>query len=166
MANSIDRSALGSESTFAPEQWKGRCMARGNSNSERSAIERATQQGRSSGAKVTNEWIDAQAELFEQFDHIATEWLGRRREALDATRRSIEQLKTCGEMGDFLRVQQEWVEGSMRRLTEDLTEFAKVAFAVPQVAASRFGQAAATMGRGMNRVQEDLLSAHAKEAAE
>jgi len=138
-------------------------MARRTSQSD--AAERATRQASSTGARTANEWIDAQAELFEQFDHVANQWLERRREALDATRRSIEQLRSCEQVGDFLRVQHEWLEGSMRRLTEDMTEFAKVAFAVPQVAASRFGQTAATMSRGMTRAQEDFLN-QAKEAAE
>jgi len=122
------------------------------------AAERVMKQAGSNGARTANEWLDAQAELFEQFDHVATHWLERRREALDATRQSIDQLRRCEEVGDFLRVQHEWVEGSMRRLTEDLTEFAKVAFAVPQVAASRFGTAAATLGRGLTKAQDDLLS--------
>jgi hypothetical protein len=106
--------------------------------------------------------MNAQAELFEQFDHIATQWLERRREALDATRHSLEELRNCREVGDFVRVQHGWVGGSVRRFTEELAEFAKVAFTVPQVAASRFGQAASTM----RRVQEDAAGAHTKEAAE
>jgi hypothetical protein len=142
-------------------------MARRTSESQRDTVERAAKQASSASSRTASEWIDAQAELFEQFDHIASQWLERRREALDATRHSIEQLRSCEQVGDFLRVQHEWVEGSMRRLTEDLTEFAKVAFAVPQVAASRFGHAAATMGRGLDKAQEDLLSrARETEAAE
>ena len=142
-------------------------MARRQSYSQSDAAERAARQASATGARTASEWIDAQAELFDQFDQVASQWLERRREALDATRRSIEQMRSCEQVGDFLRVQHEWVEGSMRRLTEDLTEFAKVAFAVPQVAASRFGQAAGTMGRGLSKAQDDLLSrAREPEAAE
>src|SRR5690349_4013052 len=138
-------------------------MARRTSPTD--TAERVTRQASATGARTANEWLDAQAQLFEQFDHVATQWLERRREALDATRHSIDQMRSCEQVGDFLRVQHEWVEGSMRRLTEDMTEFARVAFAVPQVAASRFSQTAATMGRGLSKAQEDFLS-QAREVAD
>ena len=64
-------------------------------------------------------WIEGQARLLERFDEIARGWTQRRREALEATRHSLEEMRGCRDVADLLRIQQDWVSGSMQRLASD-----------------------------------------------
>jgi hypothetical protein len=139
-------------------------MARKSSHTGQDEAEQATEEATSAGFTGAAGLMDVQVQLFEQFDHVASQWLDHRREDLDATRQSIDELRNCERMDEVLRVQQEWMNGSMRRLWEDWTACAKVAFSVPRVTASRFGQAATTMSRTLGRGQEERQQM--KEAAE
>jgi hypothetical protein len=51
----------------------------------------------------------------------------RRRDALDAARQSIAELQESRDVTDLLRVQQEWLAGSLHRVTSDLESLARIA---------------------------------------
>lgn len=106
-----------------------------------------------------NDWMDGHAVLFEHFDEMARRWLDRRREALDATRQSMEEMRNVGEMGEMFRIQQEWIAGSVRRLTADLGELSHTALTFAQRAASALPKIAEAGIQSAGRSRDEILSA-------
>src|SRR5258708_15531622 len=64
-------------------------------------------------------WIEGQAELLEHVDQLSKRWLQNRREAIDATRQSFADMQRARDLADLMRVQQEWLSGSLQRLGSD-----------------------------------------------
>lgn len=109
--------------------------------------------------KATDLWLETQSKLFEHVDEVARRWLDRRREALDATKHSMEEMRRSSDVGDLMRIQQEWVVGVMRRMTADITELTGAALTFTQSSASRIGQAGESMAYDMERAGHEALSA-------
>src|SRR5690348_4163065 len=96
-------------------------------------VETESQEGMGAAfSRANGAWIESQATVFEHFDEMARRWLERRREALDAMRQSIEEMRTTSDMGEMLRIQQQWFVGSVGRLSADLSEFSQAALNLPQ----------------------------------
>ena len=130
-------------------------MPRGN------RTERAQQLKESAGATLSraNEvWMESQATFFEHFDEVARRWLDRRREALDSTRQSIDEIRRSGDIADVFRIQQQWVAGSMQRLTSDLGELSQAAIKLTQRASEQLGRIAESSVQEGERSSRDLLS--------
>lgn len=126
---------------------------------ERDETERVGEPIRSAMSGGTDIWIDSQMKLFEQIEEVARHWLDRRREALDATRRTMEEMRGCEHVGDLMRLQQEWIFGALQRLTADVAELGGAAFTLPRVGAARLGQAGDGMVHEIGRAGSEALSA-------
>ncbi|HUJ97176.1 MAG TPA: phasin family protein [Stellaceae bacterium] len=96
--------------------------------------------------------------LLHHMNEMTKRWLERRREDLDAARQSLDDMGGCENWGEVLRVQQQWMLGSMRRLTADLTEFASGALSLSQRAASRFGETSEAAAREWQRAGSEAVS--------
>ena len=68
------------------------------------------------GAEV---WLDSQADLLHEVDSITQGWLERRRETIDAMWQSMEEMRNSNPT-EILRIQQEWITTSLRRVVSDL----------------------------------------------
>jgi hypothetical protein len=68
-------------------------------------------------------------------------WLDRRREALDAARQSFEDLRSDNSIGGLMRIQQEWVIGSMNRLPAGIDALNGAVLNIAQTTTSRIGRA-------------------------
>lgn len=121
--------------------------------------ERAREHVEGAAQKTTGAWIEGQATLFNQVDNVARRWLDRRREALDATRQSLDEMKHCGDMRDILRIQQDWVMGALRRVMADFSELTKATLEVSQGTVSRVGQTTRAIGEDMGRACEEAMNA-------
>jgi hypothetical protein len=66
-------------------------------------------------------WLETQAELLREMNELAQNWTERRREDLDAAQQSMERMR---EFADHMRMQQEWIVGSMRRWATDVEAWA------------------------------------------
>lgn len=131
-------------------------MARRNGTQRIAA--RSLEQAGGTLAKANETWLENQAALFEHFDEMARRWLERRREALDATRQSLEELRSAGDGGEILRIQQEWLLGSMRRLSADLGELCHVAFTLSHRTVDQIGGAAERGIQHAERSRDEMLS--------
>jgi hypothetical protein len=109
--------------------------------------------------KTTDLWVETQARLFEQADEVARRWLDRRREALDAALQSMEEMRRASDIGDLMRIQQEWVLGAVRRVTADITELTGAALTFSRASASRIGQAGEGVVHDLERTGQEALSA-------
>jgi hypothetical protein len=109
--------------------------------------------------RANDVWMASQAMLFEHFDEVARRWLDRRREALDATRRSIAEMRDTNDMGEVFRIHQEWVLGSMQRLASDLGELSQAAMSLTQRAATQVGSMTQEGVQIVDKSSSDLLSA-------
>jgi Phasin protein len=146
------RAAVGNQTT------EGAIMARRRST-EHEAAERSARQFSSVASGTSEFWVESQARVFEHFDEVARRWLDHRREALDATRRSFEEMRGTDNVGELMRVQQEWVFGSLQRLAADMSELSAAAFNVAQAAATQMGKTAERTAGGMERAGYEMMSA-------
>jgi hypothetical protein len=74
----------------------------------------------SAARREAEAWLDSNAELLREVDVMTRDWVERRRESVDAARQSMEELRTSREITDLMRIQQEWLTGSLRRVASDL----------------------------------------------
>jgi hypothetical protein len=74
-------------------------------------------------ARSADQWFATQAALLADVDALTHAWLHRRREGIDAMQQAIQQMTGCQHPVDMLQVQQEWLSGVFRRVTEDIAAF-------------------------------------------
>jgi hypothetical protein len=125
-------------------------------------VERAEEQVIGSAFRVPDLWIETQANAFKRFDEVAQRWLDRRREALDATRQSLEEMRGSNDLGECMRIQSDWVLGSMRRLTADFVELSSIALNLAQGAATQTARAMESTTREMAEAGGELAAAGSK----
>jgi hypothetical protein len=122
------------------------------------AAEEQEEQVVAAATRASDLWIESQARLFDAFDEVARRWLERRREALDAARQSLEELRNDNSIGGLVRIQQEWAVGSMNRLAADIAELSGAVLTIAQATASRIGRATAGATRNLEQTGEELMS--------
>jgi hypothetical protein len=132
-------------------------MARKRSVEQHHA-ERAEEQAAASGFRASELWVESQARAFERFDEVARRWLHRRREALDATRQSLEEMRDSSDLAELMRIQQEWVLGSMRRLTADFVELSGIALNLAQGATTQMARATEGMTHDVAQAGREFAS--------
>ena len=133
-------------------------MARKRSLEQQHA-ERAEEHAAGAAFRGPDLWVESQAKAFGHFDEVARRWLDRRREALDATRQSFEEMRDSSDLGELMRIQQEWVLGSMRRLTADFVELSGIALNLAQGATSQIARATEGSTYDMAHAGRELASA-------
>jgi phasin protein len=84
-------------------------------------------------------WTSAQGELLSATEAMWSEWIRRRREALDASSRSLQQMCGCRSLADLARVQQEWLTDAVRRTVSDIGALASDAADLTGRIAGRVG---------------------------
>jgi hypothetical protein len=119
---------------------------------------RAEEHIAASAFRPSDLWVETQARAFERFDEVARRWLHRRREALDATRQSLEEMRDSSDLSELMRIQQEWMLGSMRRLTADFVELSGVALNLAQGATTQMARAAEGAAHDMGQAGRELAS--------
>jgi len=129
-----------------------------HSESETQA-ERATNQLQSAASTGVTAWIDTQAEIFDHVDNVARRWIDRRREALDATRRSLDQLRQCENVGDLVHIQQDWFAGSMRRAFADLSDLTAATLGASKTAVWRVEKASQSMASDIAQAGHEAAQA-------
>ena len=128
-------------------------------NLEQQHAERADEQAVASAFRAPDLWVESQAKAFERFDEAARRWLDRRREALDATRQSFEDMRDSSDLAELMRIQQDWVLGSMRRLTADFVELSGVALNLAQSATAQIARTTEGTTQDMAHAGRELASA-------
>ena len=71
--------------------------------------------------KSANAWLTAHEEALAGVQSIMADWLERRREEIDASRRAIERMRDCRDVSAFLRIQQDWLGERLQRTTSDFS---------------------------------------------
>jgi Phasin protein len=133
-------------------------MARRRS-AEHEAAEQTERQFSSVASGTSGLWVESQARIFEHFDEVARRWLDRRREGLDATRQSLEEMRSTDNVGELMRIQQEWVFGSLQRLAADMSELSTAAFNLAQAAATEMGKTVERTAGDVERTGHEMMSA-------
>ena len=86
--------------------------------------------------------LKAQSELLSGLEDITRDWLQRRREANELAIRAAERMCASGDPSEMLVAYFDWLGGSLRRLTDDVTTFSEKAFAVTASATKAGGNGA------------------------
>jgi Phasin protein len=127
-------------------------------NLEQPHAERAEEQVIGAAFRGPDLWVESQAKAFDRFDEVARRWLDRRREALDATRQSFEEMRDSSDLGERMRIQQEWVLGSMRRITADFVELSGITLNLMQGATTQIARAAEGTAHDMTHAGREFAS--------
>jgi hypothetical protein len=125
---------------------------------EAEQLTNAGEQAAAAAFRVPVLWVENQAKAFDHFEEIARRWLDRRREALDATRQSFDEMRGCDDFGEVVRIQQQWVLGSLQRFTNDLVELSGMAVDLAQSATSQIGRATEETAHDMERAGREFAS--------
>ncbi len=104
-------------------------------------------------------WMEGHAELLEQVDQISRRWMQSQREAIDATRQSIAELQRARDLGDVMRVQQDWLAGTWQRFANDFQALTSLALHYQRRTMSWAGEAAEAAGEQVRRGEHAMLSA-------
>lgn len=67
--------------------------------------------------------LKAQADILVTVETTMTDWLHRRQEGLAETQTLVARLRTSSDPADFLKAQQEWISGAIRRLSADAAAY-------------------------------------------
>ena len=94
-------------------------------------------------AEQADGMLKAQSELLSGMEAITRDWLQRRREANEVAIRAAERICSSGDPGEMLVAYFDWLGGSLRRLTDDMSSFSEKAFAVTATATKAGGKGAA-----------------------
>jgi HAMP domain-containing protein len=125
-------------------------------------VERAEEQVTGYAFRAPGLWVESQANAFKRFDEVARRWLDRRQEALDATRQSLDEMRGSRDVGELMRIQSDWVFGSMRRLIADFGELSIIALNLAQGATTRMAWATESTTRDMAEAGRELATAGSK----
>ena len=99
----------------------------------------------------TEAWAGAHRELLSGIGMIWTDWLKRRRDAIDASIRSLQQMLECRSLADRAQIRQQWLTDIARRGVSDTGALICDALALPwAVTAARIGDPPPPMG-GLER---------------
>lgn len=91
-------------------------------------------------------WAKAQGALLSGVEAVWADWIKRRREAIDATARSLQEMYACRSVLDLARIQQEWLAGAVHRAACDAASLASSAVVMTRLAAE--GESAGETARG------------------
>jgi phasin protein len=126
-------------------------MARKRS-AERETSERAAEQMQSAASSAGDLWIESQARTLDHIDDVMNRWM-------DAARHSLEEMRECSTLGELMRVQQEWIVGSMRRTATDMAQFGKMTMDMAQRATSQIERTTARTADEVERASQEFASA-------
>jgi len=102
-------------------------------------------------------WLDSQSAALVRFEETMRDWIARRHQAIQESYEALRQLRECRDFADIAVVQQQWIAGTMQRLTDDLGSFGTTALEASQVALRQTHGAAQAAGEGARRAGEEAL---------
>jgi len=81
-------------------------------------------------ARQAEAWASTQCELLSGVEAMWVGWMQRRREAFDASARSLTQICECRNVADVVQIQHQWLVDAVQRTASDLTAIANDAAAL------------------------------------
>jgi len=114
--------------------------------------ERAAEHVQSVASGVGDLWLESQTKTLDHFDDVTRRWV-------DAARQSLEEMRGCSNLGELMRLQQEWIMGSMRRAAIDFAEFGKMTMELAQSATSQMGRTTERAVGEVERASQEFASA-------
>ena len=111
-----------------------------------------------------------QANMVSAIRESTESWAERRQEAADDAVRSFERLIHCKDIGEAVTIQQEWLEGTIQRVSEDFSAFANQNAAISRDAASSAREAGTRTFYGARAAARQVArageSSHAEEESD
>ena len=131
-------------------------MARARAEREAS---RGYEQSEAAARKGMELLVSNQTMLFNQLNEMGKRWLDRRREDIDAAQQSLDEIGECESWSDMLRIQQQWMLGSFRRMANDFSELASGALSFSREAASRLESTTEAVSKDIEHAGRETVSA-------
>jgi hypothetical protein len=103
-------------------------------------------------------WLESQTRTLDHIDEVTRRWI-------DAARESLGEMKECSNLGELMRLQQEWIVGSMRRAATDFAEFGRMTMDIAQRATSQIERTTERTAGEVERARQEFGGAR-DEAAE
>ena len=119
---------------------------------EHERSERAGEQLQSMASSASDLWLESQTRTLDHIDEVSRRWI-------DAARQSLGEMRECSNLGELMRLQQEWIMGSMRRTAIDFAQFGKMTMDLAQSATSQIGRATERTAAEVERSGQEFASA-------
>jgi hypothetical protein len=87
------------------------------------SIENAAAAPAAAMASGAEAWIEAQEMFLAEIDQVAQSWVKRRREAIEETRRALDEINRNPDPGALFLAQQHWLSGSIQRVVSDFGDW-------------------------------------------
>ena len=114
--------------------------------------ERAAERLQSLTSSAGDLWLESQTRTLDHVDDMTRRWI-------DAARESLDEMKECSNLGELMRLQQEWMMRSMRRAAIDFAEFGRMTMDLAQSATSQIGLATERAAGDAERASQEFASA-------
>jgi hypothetical protein len=125
--------------------------------------ERAAEHFQSIALGAGDLWLESQTRTLNHVDEVTRRWI-------DAARQSLDDMRECRNLGELVRLQQEWIIGSMRRAAIDFAQFGRMTMDMAQRATSQIEQTTERTAGEIEQAGQDSARAagsrHQSEAAE
>jgi hypothetical protein len=102
-------------------------------------------------------WLDSQAAALARLEETMQDWIARRHAAIQESYEALHRLRECRDFADMAVVQQQWLAGTMQRLTDDLGSFGTTALDASHAALRQAHGVAQAAGEGTRRAGEEAL---------
>jgi hypothetical protein len=126
-------------------------MARKRSADEE-RTERAAEQFQTIASSAGDLWLESQTRTLDHIDEVTRRWI-------DAARQSLDEMRECSNVGELMRLQQDWVMGSMRRAAMDFAQFGKMTMDIAQRATSQIERTTERAAGDVERASQEFASA-------
>jgi hypothetical protein len=131
-------------------RWR-EAMARKRS-ADQGRPERAAEHLQTIASSAGDLWLESQTRTLDHIDDVNRRWI-------EAARQSLGEMRDCSNFGELMRLQQEWIMGSMRRAALDFAEFGKMTMDLAQSATSQMGRATERAAGEVEQASQEFASA-------
>jgi hypothetical protein len=114
--------------------------------------ERTAEQLQTVASSAGDLWLESQTRTLDHFDDVTRRWI-------DAARQSLDEMRECSNLGELMRLQQEWVIGSMRRAAIDFAQFGRMTMDIAQRATSQIERTTERAAGEVERAGQEFASA-------
>jgi hypothetical protein len=112
--------------------------------------------------KGTSAWLGTQSEVLREVDGVTRAFIERRREAIESAQRSLEEMQSCRDMIEAMKVQQRWLSDTMQRFANEMGEIGVTTLTLSQRALAGFWESGRAIGEEAHETEFALDAAGSK----
>ena len=104
--------------------------------------------------------LNAQSDMLRNLQSPLTDWMHRRREAIDDAYRLMERMRDSRELNEIVKAQQDWAAGAMQRFAADMAAYPSLFANSGQRVTQEAAEATSVVGEMARRAAEIARPGH------